>query len=55
MGKVVNDELRVKKVIGLRVVDASVFPAPISATPQWTVHALAEQAANLVAKDWRGS
>lgn len=34
MGKVVDATLQVKGVSGLRVCDASVFPAPISATPQ---------------------
>ena len=52
MGKVVDDELKVKGVSGLRIVDASVFPAPISATLQWTVYAVAEQAADLVMGTW---
>ena len=52
MGKVVDDELKVKGVHGLRIADASVFPAPISATLQWTVYAIAEQLADLVSVAW---
>ena len=46
---VVNAELQVHGVKGLRVVDASIFPSPISAAPQATVYAIADLAADLVA------
>lgn len=51
MGRVVDERLLVKGVIGLRVVDCSVIPDQISANPMATVYALAERAADLVRED----
>ncbi|KAJ3547229.1 hypothetical protein NM208_g1629 [Fusarium decemcellulare] len=48
MGKVVDTNLRVKGVSGLRVVDTSVFPLSISANLQVATYALAEQAAEIL-------
>ncbi|KAF2159751.1 GMC oxidoreductase [Zasmidium cellare ATCC 36951] len=48
MGKVVDAKLRVKGVRGLRVCDASVFPGPLSATPQAVVYAVAESCAEMM-------
>ena len=51
MGKVVDTEFRVKGVKGLRVVDASVIPVPLSAHYQVPVFALAEQAVDIILAD----
>lgn len=51
MGKVVDSKLSVNDVRGLRVCDASVFPAPISATTQATVYAVAEALADMILQE----
>ena len=50
MGKVVDPNLRVYGIGGLRVADGSVFPVPVGGHPQATLYALAEQAAEIVLK-----
>jgi choline dehydrogenase-like flavoprotein len=50
MGKVVDENLKVKGIDGLRVIDASVMPAVPSGNINAAVIAVAERAADLIAK-----
>jgi choline dehydrogenase-like flavoprotein len=45
---VVDPQLRVRGVTGLRVADAAIMPAPVSANTNATVYAIAERAAELL-------
>lgn len=49
---VVNPDLRVKKVSGLRVVDASIMPRIPAAHTQAPVYAIAERAADIIKAYW---
>jgi len=52
IGPVVDGELRVKGVSGLRVIDASVMPAVPSGNINAAVIAVAEKGADLVKRSW---
>ena len=51
MGNVVDGQLKVRGVDGMRIVDASVFPAPVSGALQASVYAVAELASDLILGD----
>jgi choline dehydrogenase-like flavoprotein len=46
-GSVVDPELRVRGVAGLRIADASIMPTLVRAHPQAAIYALAERAAEI--------
>jgi choline dehydrogenase len=48
IGEVVDEQLKVKGLKGLRIVDASIFPSIINANIQSTVIAIAEKASELI-------
>lgn len=50
---VVDPDLRVKKVAGLRIVDASVMPFITCSHTQAAVYAIAERASDMIAASWR--
>ncbi|KAF8312043.1 uncharacterized protein EI90DRAFT_3137775 [Cantharellus anzutake] len=50
---VVNPDLTVKGIKGLRVVDSSIFPHIPASHPQAVVYAIAERAADIIADDHR--
>ena len=52
MGKVVDERLRVKGTKGLRVCDASIFPASVGGNIVATIYAVAEKAADMIKQDW---
>jgi choline dehydrogenase-like flavoprotein len=51
MGAVVDADLRVMGLGGLRVADAAVVPVPLGGHYQAAMYALAEQAADLIIQD----
>ncbi|XP_043483834.1 neither inactivation nor afterpotential protein G-like [Leptopilina heterotoma] len=50
---VVDTKLRVKGIKGLRIVDGSIFPSPISGHPNSVIIAVAERAADFIMSDKR--
>ncbi|KAG6911432.1 hypothetical protein DXG01_016529 [Tephrocybe rancida] len=50
---VVDPDLRVKKISGLRIVDASVMPFVTAAHPQAAIYAIAERASDLIKDAWK--
>lgn len=55
MGEVLDSRLRVKGVEGLRICDASAFPAFVSGNIISTVYAMAEKAADMIKEDCRAT
>ncbi|KAL8661929.1 MAG: hypothetical protein Q9202_005130 [Teloschistes flavicans] len=53
LGSVVDADLRVKGIDGLRVCDASILPSPVGGHPQATLYGIAEKAAEMILHDSR--
>ena len=51
MGQVMDNDLRVYVVYGLRMVDARIFPVPVGGHPQATLYALTGQAGDTIHQD----
>jgi choline dehydrogenase-like flavoprotein len=49
---VVDAELKVRNVKGLRIADAGVFPEMTTINPMLTVLGVGERAAEILAKEW---
>ncbi|OTA90049.1 putative GMC oxidoreductase [Hypoxylon sp. CO27-5] len=49
MGSVVDGDLKVKGVQGLRICDASIFPSPVGGHPMASLYGVVEQAADIIA------
>ncbi|XP_063628728.1 glucose dehydrogenase [FAD, quinone]-like [Cydia splendana] len=52
IGTVVDTQLRVKRVTGLRVIDASVMPTQVTGNPQGAIMMVAERGAAFIKKNW---
>jgi choline dehydrogenase len=52
-GGVVDRELKVHGVQGLRIADASIFPAQVASRPQATVVMIAERCADFIRQSWK--
>jgi choline dehydrogenase len=52
-GGVVDFELRVYGIQGLRIADGSVFPGMVASRPQATVVMIAERCAEFIRREWR--
>lgn len=48
IGKVLDNQLKVKGVLGLRVVDGSIFPTPLSGVPNTVTIAVAQRASQII-------
>lgn len=52
-GGVVDQELKVHGIEGLRIADGSIFPAMVASRPQATVVMIAERCAEFIRQGWR--